>query len=481
MTANKLPAPKALAAALTAALALLAGTPGGAHAAVTITINNINAAGVGFNDTTAAAPIGGNTGTTVGQQRLQAFTYAANIWGSTLTSAVPIVINAQFSALTCTATSAVLGSAGATSVYRDFPNAPKAATWYSYALANKISGVYLGAANAAQINANFNVNLGQPTCLANTYFYLGLDNNHGSNVDFVTVLLHEMGHGIGFQTFTNGATGAFFSSAPSVWDHYLLDNTNNVLWKDMTAAQRKASSLKANGLSWTGARVTAAVPAVLSHTSQLVISGAPAGAAAGTYVVGDASFGPPLATPALLGQLMPVVDQADGSGLACTALSAANATAVKNNIALISRGSCAFAIKVKNAQNAGAIGVLIADNVTAVVSGLSGDDATITIPAVRISLADATTLKATLARRSRTSSGVVASMGQSATLRAGADSLGRITMYTPNPYESGSSVSHFTTAATRNQLMEPAINGDLTHAPILPYDLTFELLKDIGW
>lgn len=54
-------------------------------------------------------------------------------------------------------------------------------------------------------------------------------------------------------------------------------------------------------------------------------------------------------------------------------------------------------------------------------------------------------------------------------------------MYTPNPYQSGSSVSHYTTAAKRNQLMEPAINADLTHSPKLPLDLTFELLKDIGW
>jgi hypothetical protein len=29
--------------------------------------------------------------------------------------------------------------------------------------------------------------------------------------------------------------------------------------------------------------------------------------------------------------------------------------------------------------------------------------------------------------------------------------------------------------------MEPAINGDLTHEVTVPKDLTFELLKDIGW
>ena len=55
----------------------------------------------GYNDPTPATPVGGNPGTTIGAQRLNAFTFAANIWGATLTSAVPIIINAQFSALAC--------------------------------------------------------------------------------------------------------------------------------------------------------------------------------------------------------------------------------------------------------------------------------------------------------------------------------------------------------------------------------------------
>jgi hypothetical protein len=53
----------------------------------------------------------------------------------------------------------------------------------------------------------------------------------------------------------------------------------------------------------------------------------------------------------------------NGTGLACTALSAINALAVNGKIALIDRGTCSFPQKVKNAQNAGAIGVIIADNV----------------------------------------------------------------------------------------------------------------------
>ena len=33
----------------------------------------------------------------------------------------------------------------------------------------------------------------------------------------------------------------------------------------------------------------------------------------------------------------------------------------------------------------------------------------------------------------------------------------------------------------RNLLMEPNINGDLTHSVVPPQDLTFTLLQDIGW
>ena len=80
--------------------------------AATITIVNGNAPGVGFNDPTPAAPVGGNAGTTLGQQRLNAFQFAANVWGSTLDSKVEIRILATFEPLSCTTSSAVLGSAG---------------------------------------------------------------------------------------------------------------------------------------------------------------------------------------------------------------------------------------------------------------------------------------------------------------------------------------------------------------------------------
>jgi hypothetical protein len=467
---------------LAAILALACGAAGAAHAAATITIINLNAPGIGFNDPTPVAPVGGNTGTTLGEQRLMAFQHAAGIWGATLTSTVAIRIGASFVPLSCTADSAVLGSAGANDIFADFPNAPRARTWYPSALASKLAGSDQSAPADPHIVARFNSRLGLfPDCLPGSGFYLGLDNQPAGQIDLVTVLLHEMAHGLGFQTFTDDATGQQANGVPSIWDYFLLDNRNNKLWVEMTDAERMASSISGTGLSWNGPNVTAAVPLALAPVSVMAISGPAAGNTAGNFDVGDASFGPPLGSVPVAGQLMPVVDQESGTGLACAALSPANQLAVHGNIGLVDRGTCAFTVKAKFLQDAGAIGMVVADNAPGDLSGLGGEDASVTIPAVRITQQAGVNLKAVLVKRSRTTSGVVASLGLNPARLAGTDPANRIRMYTPTELSPGSSVSHYTTDAKPNQLMEPAINGDLTHQVTPPRDLTFPLLRDIGW
>ncbi len=449
-------------------------------AAATIVIQNGNAPGVGFNDPTPAAPVGGNLGTTLGVQRLNAFQFAANIWGATLSSDVVITVLATFEPLGCTANSATLGSAGAISVFRDFPNATFPGTWHGSALANKLSGDDLGGPAQADIRARFNSNLGTANCLPGSPFYLGLDNNHGPTIDLVTVLLHEFGHGLGFQTFTNGSTGAFLIGFPSVFDFFLFDSNTNKLWANSTDAERAASALSINKLAWNGPRVIAGAPNVLGGTPQLAVS-TPVNVAANLQL-GPASFGPPLTTPGVTGEVMPVVDSPNGIGLACTPLSAANAAAVSGKIAMVDRGVCGFTVKVKNAQDAGAIGVIVVDNVAgSPPPGLGGADATIFIPSGRITLADGTVLKTALRTRSRTHSGMFATLGINLAIRAGGDAAGRVLMFAPNPFQGGSSVSHFDVSAFPNLLMEPAINADLQQQVSTPQDLTFQALQDTGW
>src|SRR5712691_8487357 len=146
-----------------------------AFGAATIVIQNNDPAGVGFNDTTSVPPVGGNPGTTLGQQRLNAFQAAANIWGATLTSTPTITVAATWEPLSCTSTTAVLGAAGTNSIWSDFPGATFPGTWYSAALANKLSGTDLDP-GGAEMRARFNINLGNSGCLDGKHFYLGLDN-----------------------------------------------------------------------------------------------------------------------------------------------------------------------------------------------------------------------------------------------------------------------------------------------------------------
>src|SRR5690349_23105160 len=105
--------------ALVFAAAVVA-VPTPAAASAHITVVNVDGPNEGFNDPTPAAPVGGNPGTTVGQQRLIAFQYAADVWGSILDSSVPIYIQSAFDPLPCTETSAVLGSAGTIQAWGNF-------------------------------------------------------------------------------------------------------------------------------------------------------------------------------------------------------------------------------------------------------------------------------------------------------------------------------------------------------------------------
>ena len=295
-----------------------------------------------------------------------------------------------------------------------------------------------------------------------------------------------MGHGLGFQTFTNGSTGAQNGGFPSVWDHFLMGTVTGKLWKDMTNPERAASAISKDKLVWTGPLVTAAVPNVLKFgLASATFSGPAAGAIAGTVRVGEADFGPALGTAPIFAEVMPVVEQTASAGEGCETFSASNAKAVKHKVAFITLGVCTIATKVKNAQNAGAIAVLIGDTVAEDAVQpipLGGVDPTITITSSRLFLTDATKLRASLQTRSRTSSGVFASMGRNGGAQyQGADVLGRALLYAPNPFISGSSVSHFDRTMFRNQLMEPNISNDLGPTLIPPADMTFLLLQDIGW
>lgn len=487
---------RALSAGLLGAACLLTGL---SASAATIVITSRDPAGVGFNDPTPTAPVGGNNGATLGEQRFNVYRYVADIWEQAIQSNVTITVSAGWEALTCTATGAVLGSAGAWNIWHDFPGSTPG-TWYPQALANKLAGTNLsdgvpddgsGFGNV-DIKTQFNVNLGKTGCLDGTPFYLGLTGFNGTGVNFVETLLHELGHGLGFSVLSVStstgnrinAEGTAFTPTglPSVWESFMYDNTVGKTWLVMSAPERKASAINPLKLAWIGNNAVTGAASTLLPAPVVKIT-TPVPGAAGLYDYGAASFGAPITSPSALGKLAVV---SPAAALGCIAFAGADAAAINGKVALLDRGVCGFVLKVKNAQNAGATAVLIADNAPGAPAGLGGSDPTITIPSARITQAAGITLKAAVLAApkygSRSTPGAVtASWDSDASRLAGTDSLGRPLLYTPNPLVGGSSVSHWDVSAFRNLLMEPNINNDLTTSLVPPLDLTLPLFKDIGW
>jgi len=104
---------------------------------------------------------------------------------------------------------------------------------------------------------------------------------------------------------------------------------------------------------------------------------------AGKYIMVPASFGAPLTLGGVTGDLA-LASNAEG----CSSMSS-----ISGKIAVIDRGTCNYSVKVKNAQNAGAIAAIVVNNVDGEPVGMGGVDSTITIPSVMIGKADGTTLK----------------------------------------------------------------------------------------
>ena len=77
---------------------------------------------------------------------------------------------------------------------------------------------------------------------------------------------------------------------------------------------------------------------------------------------------------------------------ACSAIT--NPGAVSGKVALVDRGSCFFSAKVKNCQDAGAIAVIVANNVSDPPFRMSaGTGDVITIPSVMVSQIDGATIR----------------------------------------------------------------------------------------
>jgi len=174
-----------------------------------------------------------------------AFQRAVDYWATQIASNVVITVQANYTNL---GNPSILGSAGPNGLYRNFPNAPRKNVWYPVAVANKRAGRQLDP--APDIIANFN----------NTFpnWHFGSAKAPSGTYDFTSVVLHELGHGIGFLGFgfnSNGNGSVRFQGYPSPFDLYTETKSGKKLLKFPNNSLQLGSQLTSNKIFYDSRRL----------------------------------------------------------------------------------------------------------------------------------------------------------------------------------------------------------------------------------
>ena len=169
----------------------------------------------------------------------RAFQYAVDIWESLIISPVTIEVQANWAALGKMASGLkILGRAGPKGYVegKNVPNAPFPYTAYPSALANLLAGKDLDPVPKdgkpeEHVDTIANFASDNVDSSGNSLWYFGLDGKPLSNqLDFVSTVLHEIGHSLGF------ASGMQFDTATkkgswnlSVFDQFIKNGSNQSL------------------------------------------------------------------------------------------------------------------------------------------------------------------------------------------------------------------------------------------------------------
>ena len=204
----------------------------------------------------------------------------------------------------------------------------------------------------------------------------GQTTNYCTGVTGDDVVAHEWGHA--YTEFTDGLIYQWQSGA--------LNESYSDIWGDLV------DQINGAGTDTPGGARTVGRCSSFANNWPTVIVNQPA---PGTCAAAPAEFGSALTTTGVTGN---VVLSNDGKGSptdGCT--SPNNAQAIKGNIALVDRGTCAFTVKVANMQKVGATGVMIANNLFGGPTIMPGVDPSILIPSVMITVSQGAAFKEDLA------------------------------------------------------------------------------------
>ncbi|HEX7585651.1 MAG TPA: hypothetical protein VF373_13270, partial [Prolixibacteraceae bacterium] len=156
----------------------------------------------------------------------QAFQYAVNIWQNLIYSPVPIRVQATWESLGLA--TGVLGSTYPANYYHNFNSTEIWNCYYPVALADKMLGKHVNPTGDFEIIGSFNKDFKN--------WYFGTDGKTPSNqYDFVSVVLHELTHGLGFtgyfysQNGKGGYDGGNGDGLTAVFDQYVQNKAGENL------------------------------------------------------------------------------------------------------------------------------------------------------------------------------------------------------------------------------------------------------------
>jgi hypothetical protein len=209
-----------------------------------------------WSDTTAATPVGGNPGTTRGDQRKNALQFAVNELAQQLQSPVPLTVHACWAHLGGDNNRATLAHATSNSLAFDDTHFPmpwlgKKYTWYTETQIARMGGTsgcgaFGGDCSGALgdvVEITFNSDIGTAGVIGGNPFYLGYSaDTSTSSSDFISIAMHEITHGLGFISEANtdpsagpiGARAGITDGSSTVtyqnytegpWDDIFGDNT----------------------------------------------------------------------------------------------------------------------------------------------------------------------------------------------------------------------------------------------------------------
>ena len=182
----------------------------------------------------------GFTTATNGAAAQAAFQAAVDVWSHIITSSVPIVVNASYANLGGN----VLGQAYSAEALGG-PGLGDGTHGYPIALANALLGYDYDPSNP-DIVAQFNSSPVEP-------FYYGTDGAPTSGtVDFESVVMHELGHGLGFAgSMTMSGSNVTYASTPMKWDTYLQNGSGTSMLSYASGSSQLTTAME-SPLYWNG-------------------------------------------------------------------------------------------------------------------------------------------------------------------------------------------------------------------------------------